>query len=44
MTKLNDENLCGLTTDGAPAMDGNQNGFMSLMRKCVKQNIKRSVA
>ena len=32
---LNDQNLCDLTTDGAPAIIGNQDGFMSLMYKTL---------
>ena len=35
--KLDEENLSGLTADRAPAMIGNQNGFMSLMSKYIKQ-------
>ncbi|XP_050334250.1 uncharacterized protein LOC126761867 [Bactrocera neohumeralis] len=30
--ELQTENLCGLTTDGAPAMTGKRNGFVALMR------------
>ncbi|XP_069492317.1 general transcription factor II-I repeat domain-containing protein 2A-like [Ambystoma mexicanum] len=36
---LPEDKLCGLTTDGAPAMIGKHNGFVSLMAKSVPQNV-----
>lgn len=38
---LQDENICGLTTDGAPSMIGNQNGFVTLMSNCIKHEIRK---
>ncbi|XP_069506309.1 general transcription factor II-I repeat domain-containing protein 2A-like [Ambystoma mexicanum] len=36
---LPEDKLCGLTTNGAPAMIGKHNGFVSLMAKSVPQNV-----
>lgn len=37
--ELQTENLCGLTTDGAPAMTGKRNGFVALMRNSITHTI-----
>src|SRR6218665_87114 len=37
--KLPETKLCGLTTDGAPAMTGKHNGFVQLMLNSVPQDV-----
>ena len=39
MFKLSETKLCGLITDGAPAMTGKHNGFVNLMKQSVPQEI-----
>ena len=36
---LSEDKLCGITTDGAPAMIGNHKGFTSLMLKSISHEV-----